>query len=66
MSSSWKRSVSVPYPSIWHTFMAKDTESDKVVNYIVQDLPKDRFDEALKFMKDFFIPDEVLLKSKGC
>lgn len=65
MSSSWKRSVNVPYPSVWHTFIAKDTEGEKFVNYIVQDLPKNRFDEALVFMKDFFIPDEVLLKCNG-
>ena len=61
----WIRPENVPYPSVWHRFQAKDTESDEIVNYVVQDLPEDRFEEAVKHMVKFFVHDEPLCESKG-
>lgn len=65
MTFCWKRSQNVPFPTIWHTFVAKGTESDNYVKYIVQDLPENRFGDALKFMTNYFLPDEVTLKCNG-
>lgn len=40
-------------------------ESDEVIEYRVQDLPDDRFEEALELMRTHFLPDESLCSSKG-
>lgn len=59
----WKRPENVPFPSIWHTFMTK--ENNNFVKYIVQDLPENRFNDAVKFMTKYFLPDAVLCKPYG-
>ena len=61
----WQRPENVPFPSIWHRFQAKDTESDEIVNYVVQDLPEDRFEDAVNHMLKYFVHDEPLCKAKG-
>uniref|UniRef100_A0A182Y8Q0 N-acetyltransferase domain-containing protein n=1 Tax=Anopheles stephensi TaxID=30069 RepID=A0A182Y8Q0_ANOST len=62
---SWKRPDNVPYPSVWHTFQAKDTESDQLVTYRVQDLPEDRFEEAIAHMMEYFVYDEPTCRAKN-
>ncbi|XP_035781612.1 uncharacterized protein LOC118460950 [Anopheles albimanus] len=61
----WKRPESVPYPCVWHTFQAKDTDSDRLVTYRVQDLPEDRFEEAIAHMIEYFVYDEPTCRAKN-
>lgn len=60
---SWKRPENIPYPSVWLKFKAKDLESENLVEYRVQDLPEDRFDEAIEYMTKKFLPDEPMCRS---
>lgn len=46
------------FPKIYHTFQAKDLESKELVDYIVRDLSKDRFEDALSHLLINFIPFE--------
>lgn len=61
----WKRPENVPYPTVWHTFQAKDTDSDRLVTYRVQDLPEERFEEAIGHMMEFFVLDEPTCRAKN-
>ena len=63
---SWTRPVNVPFPNVWLRFKAKDTESDKLVEYRIQDLPEDRFEDAIQHMTDNYLVDEPIAKSLGC
>lgn len=62
----WTRPVTVPYPSVWHTFKARgvDQDDDKLVSYVIQDLPEDRFEEAIEHMIGIFIHDEPTCRAK--
>lgn len=63
---AWKRPLGVvSYPNIWFEFSAKPKNSDKTFNYRVQDLPEDRFEDAMAFMKRVFIAGEPLAQSVG-
>uniref|UniRef100_A0A182JE85 Uncharacterized protein n=1 Tax=Anopheles atroparvus TaxID=41427 RepID=A0A182JE85_ANOAO len=61
----WKRPENVPYPAVWHTFQAKDTDSDRLVTYRVQDLPESRFEEAVAHMLEHFVFDEPTCRAKN-
>lgn len=63
----WTRPLEiVPYPNIWHEFEAKESRnSEKLVKYRIQDLPEDRFDDAIKHMIDHYLVDEPLSNSVG-
>ncbi|EAT34939.1 AAEL012870-PA [Aedes aegypti] len=61
----WTRSVKVPFPSVWHRFQAKDLTSQQLVWYRVQDLPEDRFEDAIRHMCDYFARDELMNQAKG-
>lgn len=63
IESEWKRSESLEFPKIWHTFKAKDIDSDNLVEYRIQDLPESRFDEAIKMMSTAFCKDEPLCEA---
>lgn len=61
----FKRPENVEFPTTYYTFKAKLKNSDEVIEYRVQDLPEDRFEEALEMMRTQFLPDESLCSSKG-
>lgn len=61
----WKRPENIDFPQVWWTFEAKDPDTSQKVKYRVQDLPEDRYDEALKLMATEFIRDETMCKSLG-
>lgn len=65
MSSAWKRPNTLKFPKIWHTFKAKDTESDELVNYYIQDLPKNRYEDAMSHMIECFLKEEPMCVSKN-
>lgn len=66
-SLQWVRSFDVaPYPNVWEEFEAKESkDSDKLVKYRIQDLPEDRFDDALQHMLDNYLVDEPISVSFG-
>lgn len=61
----WKRPESSDFPRVWHTFMAKDTESDDLVEYRIEDLTESRIEEAIKMLVKFFCNDEPLCAALG-
>ncbi|XP_059619201.1 uncharacterized protein LOC132263452 [Phlebotomus argentipes] len=62
----WKRSSDVPFPSVWHRFSAKDPKSGETVQFRIQDLPEERYGEAIDMMVEHFLRDEPMCKSRNC
>lgn len=65
VDSEWKRPESSEFPKIWHTFKARDIDSDNLVEYRIQDLPESRFDEAVRMMSSAFCRDEPICEAYG-
>lgn len=65
MGYSWKRPSNIQFPSVWLTFKEKDLNSNDLVEYRVQDLPVDRFEDAIKHMTAVFVADVPMCRSKG-
>lgn len=65
IESEWKRPESSEYPKIWHTFKARDIDSNDLVEYRIQDLPESRFAEAIKMMSTAFCRDEPITGAYG-
>jgi hypothetical protein len=61
----YKRPESLSFPQIYYKFNAKDKNSDNIVEYRVQDLPEEYFEQTVDFMVKYFIPDETLCMSLG-
>lgn len=59
------RPASLKFPQIYGTFKAKDKDSDSTVDYLIQDLPEDYFEEALNLLVNVFLPDEALYSCRG-
>jgi hypothetical protein len=59
------RPATLKFPQIYGTFNAKDKDSDSQVEYIIQDLPEDYFEEALNLLVNVFLPDEALYSTRG-
>jgi ribosomal protein S18 acetylase RimI-like enzyme len=61
----FKRPESLSFPQVYYTFKAKNKKSDEIVEYRVQDLPIEKYEEAVDFMVKYFLPDETFCASKG-
>lgn len=61
----WKRPGSTDFPKVWHTFMAKDIDSDELVEYRIEDLTESRSEEAIKLLVEHFCNDEPLCDAFG-
>lgn len=61
----WKRPDSVEYPKVWHRFNARDLNSDKLVEYRIEDLVESRIEEAFNHMKAHYIKDEPMSEALG-
>jgi GNAT superfamily N-acetyltransferase len=61
---SWKRSEPVK-PQIWYTFKSENSASNEIEEFIVQDLPREKFGEAIDHMLEHFLSDEPICKSKN-
>lgn len=57
---NWKRPESIEYPKVWHTFKAKDLDTDELVEYRIQDIPLDRVEEVFEHMVSNYIQDEPI------
>lgn len=62
--NKFKRPESLSFPHVYYTFEAKDKHSEKVVEYRVQDLPVEYYEQAVNFMVKYFLPDETFCASK--
>lgn len=65
MVFSWRRPKNIPFPSVWLTFNEKDLNSNNLVKYRVEDLPLDRFDDAIQHMTVNFLADAPWAKATG-
>lgn len=66
MESTWSRPKGVSYPKVWSDFSAKESKnSDRIIKYWIQDLPEDRFDDAIKHVADYFVVDAPISKYFG-
>lgn len=61
----WKRPDDIEYPKIWHTFKAKDIDSDDLVEYRIEDLAENQFEDALDFVTEIFCKDEPICQAYG-
>lgn len=59
-----ERTAGFVYPQIYSRFKAKDKNSDKIVDYIIQDLPENRFKDAVEFMDKFMYQHEPMYSCK--
>src|SRR5690349_11891749 len=61
---TWKRSDSREKERVWHSFKSENENSKEIEEFIVQDLPRERFEESLDFMLEHFLSDEPICKSR--
>lgn len=59
MVEKYVRSKDGLYPIIHHTFKAKASNSDNLVEYYVQDLTKDHIEKAIDFILKWLTPEET-------
>lgn len=59
----WERPDDVLFPQKWLEFNAKDCDSDNTVKYTLQDLPENRYDEAIKLMVEIFLREASFVAS---
>ena len=53
------RPDSVTFPQVWHKFQVNGE------NYVVQDLPEDKYDEAVEHMFIHYLADEPMCSATG-
>lgn len=63
--SKFVRPASLDFPLTFHTFNAKDSESDEIVEYRIQDLLEEDFARAVDLMISDFVPEETLCHCRG-
>ncbi|XP_031621398.1 uncharacterized protein LOC116339578 [Contarinia nasturtii] len=56
----WKRPETIEFPKVWHTFKAKDLNTDELVEYRIQDLPTNRVEDVFEHMMANYIQDEPI------
>lgn len=66
MVYSWLRPENIDYPQTYSRFQALDCDSvDKLVEYRIEDLQEDRFEDAVNIIRDKHLVDEPMKSSKG-
>lgn len=61
----WTRPESIGFPKTWYTFKARDTDSNELVEYRIQDIPDSRKEEVVQCMVKHFSKDEPLCDAYG-
>lgn len=55
----WKRTNFENFPNVYSRFKVNDPDSNTLINYRIQDIPEDRFDDVVEFMaRDEFLLEE--------
>lgn len=62
--SGFVRPESINYPHVYYTFQARDLNSNKLVQYRVEDFPRHRYEEGIQYMVQNFFEHEVMGKSR--
>lgn len=62
--AKFERPKHLEFPKVYHTFQAKDVDSDNLVSYRVQDLPVEYYEKAVELMVKYQLPEETLAASK--
>lgn len=65
MIPKFKRPSNIPYPNVWYRFQLKDPHSDELVHYRIQDLTPNRYEDAIKHLVKYFLPDETICESRS-
>lgn len=61
----WKRPTTIEYPKVWLRFEARDLNSDKLVEYRIEDLTDDRAEEGYQHMRDNYLAGEPVTVALG-
>jgi hypothetical protein len=61
---NFKRPENIPFPQVYHTFKARDKDTEKLIEYRIQDLPEEFFDKAIEMYATQFLPDEPMCTAK--
>jgi RimJ/RimL family protein N-acetyltransferase len=61
---SWRRPELIK-PREWHSFKTRNPKTSEIEEFIVQDLPRERFADSLNFMLEHFLPYEPICKIKS-
>ncbi|KAJ6639129.1 Arylalkylamine N-acetyltransferase 1 [Pseudolycoriella hygida] len=61
----WTRPKTVDYPKVWRTFTGRDLDSDKLIEYRIEDLTESRFDDAIRHLEAFYLRDEPVSQVLG-
>jgi hypothetical protein len=65
MSEVWQRPLGLDFPIQYHKFTAKDKKTGQLVEYTIEDIPEDRYEEACRFMVEHFVPHEPKLVARN-
>ncbi|CRL07630.1 CLUMA_CG020594, isoform A [Clunio marinus] len=60
---AWKRPLTVK-SQIWHSFEIENKSKNNIDEFIVQDLPREKFCNAVDHMVEHFLTDEPICKTK--
>jgi hypothetical protein len=63
--SNFQRPAELAFPLVYHTFRAKDKESDETVEYRIQDIPESDFERAIALMARDYSPEESFSRCRG-
>lgn len=58
MTYNFKRPSILAFPQVYYKFKANDNNSNNVVDYIVQDLPEEIIDDAIKMLIEDYLSGE--------
>ena len=62
--TKFERPSTFEFPKVYHKFKAFDADSSVKAKFVIQDLPTERFDDAVKFMFEYFVAEEPAFKSR--
>lgn len=63
ISLKWTRPESTEYPKVWHRFMARDLNSDNLVEYRIEDLCIENANAAYEHMRQNYLKDEPICET---
>lgn len=63
--SKFLRPKSLTFPQVYHTFQAKNKAGDGTIEYVIKDLPEERYEEALELLSMDFATEETLCVAKN-
>ena len=65
MLDVWQRPSELFFPVKYYKFVTRDKDSDKLVEYCIEDIPESRYEEACRFMLKHFVPHEPKLVARN-